>query len=128
AMLPNGGPIKHYVATNLAEELIDETTNVYLAGGAFAAGTITEHGGRKAENLRAVMWLQFDADLSDFSMMDQEYLWQLPQEEIDRLIVEQRHELERCMKEVGLRIHRLDYTGYGLCAYIYLEPVQAPDI
>lgn len=128
AVLPNGDRIKHYVATNLAEQLIDEASNVYLAGGAFATGTITEHGGRKAENLRAVMWLQFDADLSDFSMMDQEYLQQLPQEEIDRLIVEQRHELERCMKEVGLRIHRLDYTGYGLCAYLYLEPVPAQDI
>ncbi len=128
AMLPNNGRIVHYVAANLAEQPIDATTNVYLASGTFATGTITPAGGRSQENLRAVMWLPFDADLTDYSGMDADYLHGLLQADIDRWIEAQRKDLVTTFAHVGLRIHRLDYTGYGLCAYLYLEPVEQADL
>lgn len=128
AMLPNGGRIRHYVATNLAEQVIDETTNVYLASGTFAAGTVNEHGGRSEENLRTVIWMPFDADLTDYTSFDDTYLHELDQAELDTMIDFQRADLERVFREVGMRIHRLDYTGYGLCAYLYLEPVEVQHV
>lgn len=128
AMLPNGGRIRHYVATNLAEQIIDETTNVYLASGTFEAGTVNEHGGRSETNLRSILWLPFDADLADYTTLNAAYLHSLPQTEIDTMITAQREDLERVFREVGMRIHRLDYTGYGLCAYLYIEAVEQSQV
>lgn len=122
------GEIVHIPAAELTTAEIDASSNVYLAGGAFASGSVSTYGGRKQENLRAVLWLQFDADLADYSGMDVAYLHSLPQEDIDRWIAAQRLDLEEWFTNIGLPIHRLDYTGYGLCAYLYLEPVVGADI
>lgn len=126
--IPDGKYVHHYPASQLRNTEIDASANVYLAGGAFAEGAVTEFEGRKKENLRSVLWLQFDADLTDYSGMPHEVLHQLPQSDIDRWIEAQRLDLEDCAREIGLPIHRLDYTGYGLCAYLYLERAADADV
>ena len=126
--IPGKQYVHHYTVAQLRDQQIDTTANVYIAGGTFAAGAVSEFEGRKQENLRAVLWLQFDADLTDYSGMPQDVLHQLPQSDIDRWIEAQRMDLEQCARDIGLPIHRLDYTGYGLCAYLYLEPTLETDI
>jgi hypothetical protein len=120
--------LRHLPAASLSGQEIDPSANVYLAGGAFAHGSVSPWSGRKQENLRAVLWLQFDADLRDYSGMPDEVLHDLPQPDIDRWIAAQRQDLEQCLAGIGLPVHRLDYTGYGLCAYLYLEPVLDADL
>lgn len=127
AVMRNGS-VEHVPAASLTGNEIDAGHNVYLAGGLFASGSVSTYSGRKQENLRAVLWLQFDADLTDYSGMPVDMLHDLSQGDIDRWIDAQRQDLEQCMAEIGLPIHRLDYTGYGLCAYLYLEPVVGADI
>lgn len=120
--------MRNMVASSVWDQPIPDDTNVYITGGLFSPGTISEWSGRKQENLRAVIWLQFDADLVDYSGMPRDVLHQLPQSDIDRWIDSQRLDLEEVCREIGIPIHRLDYTGYGLCAYTYLQPVEVQDI
>lgn len=124
----DGNGISHAPISEVRDQQITDRSHVYVAGGAFAAGTVTQRQGRKQENLRSVLWLQFDADLVDYSGMPHEILWDLPQEDIDRWIDAQRTDLIEACEGVGIPIHRIDYTGYGICAYVYLEPVETQDI
>ncbi|MGI8403949.1 MAG: DUF3987 domain-containing protein, partial [Thermomicrobiales bacterium] len=77
---------------------------------------------------RQVLWLQFDADLCDYSGMDQPYFHSMPQDQLNRWIESQQKDVEEVFRSIGLPIHRLDYTGYGLCAYLYLEPIDNLEI
>ncbi len=120
--------MQNFVASSVWDQEIPADTNVYLAGGLFAPGSLAPWSGRKQENLRAVLWLTFDADLASYSGIPQDLLHQMPQADIDHWIASQRLDLEEAFTEVGIPIHRLDYTGYGLCAYTYLEPVETQDI
>lgn len=120
--------MRNFIAQSVWDQPIPSDTNVYLAGGLFSPGTVSEWSGRKQENLKAVLYLQFDADLSDYSGMPQEILHQLPQKDIDRWIESQRLDLEEVCTGVGIPLHRIDYTGYGICAYTYLQPVESQDI
>lgn len=122
------GSIAHMPLSEVRNAPAPADAHVYFAGGAFAAGTVSEKSGRKQDNLRAVLWLQFDADLQDYSGMPAEVLHTLPDDDIQRWIKAMREDLESCMSGIGLPIHRLDYTGYGLCAYLYLEPTLDADI
>jgi hypothetical protein len=126
--ITDGHGMHHHRVAELRDVEIDASSHVYLAGGAFEADMVSEFSGRKRENLRSVLWLQFDADLTDYSGMPVETLHHLPQSDIDRWIEAQRIDLEACAQEIGLPIHRLDYTGYGLCAYLYLEPTTEADV
>lgn len=123
-----GRGMQNFIASTVWDQPIPSDTNVYLAGGLFSPGTIEQWSGRKQENLKSVIWLQFDADLTDYSGMPKEVLHQLPQKDIDRWIESQRLDFEEVCTGVGIPIHRLDYTGYGICAYTYLEPVETQDI
>lgn len=122
------GSIEHLSLADARNRKAPEDAHVYVAGGAFAAGSVSGNTGRNRENLRAVLWLQFDADLKDYSGMPLEVLHGLPDDDIQRWIAAMREDLESCMSGIGLPIHRLDYTGYGLCAYLYIEPVVGADI
>lgn len=126
--IPQTDGVHHFPVSQLRDVEIDVSANVYLAGGMFAHGAVSEFEGRRQENLRAVLWLQFDADLKDFIGLPAETLHQLPQSDLDRLVDAQRQDLQECLRDIGVPIHRLDYTGYGLCAYLYLEPALDADI
>lgn len=122
------GRILHAVASSLINDEIDTDADVYLASGAFAAGSVTASGGRKQENLQRVLWLPFDADLLDYSGMGDEELHALPQTDIDAWINAQRTDLEEVFRKLAIPMHRLDYTGYGLCAYVYIDHTSIDDI
>lgn len=122
------GQILHDVAATIAGDEMGQDADTYLAGGAFASGSVSRHAGRKQENLRSILWLTLDADLTDYNGMDLPALHALPQAQIERFINAQRTDLQEVLQHLGIPVHRLDYTGYGLCAYIYLEPIAASDI
>lgn len=127
SMAPGRG-IEHAVMSTVSHLEIPRDANVYLAGGAFAPGTVSANEGRSQKNVRQVLWLQFDADLIDYSGMDAVALHEMPQAQLNRWIEAQQADVEEIFRSIGLPIHRLDYTGYGLCAYLYLEPSVDLDI
>lgn len=124
-----------YLADVADQEITPSTTQLYVASGLFADGSIVNGKGRTEENLRRVVLLPFDADLLDYlghevskdpgKQAERERafdeLKRLPQTEIDGLIAALRADLEETVAALGMPIHRLDYTGYGLCAYVYLN-------
>lgn len=121
SMAPGGG-IEHAIVANVRDMEIPRDANIYLAGGAFAPGTVSGNVGRSQQNVRQVLWLQFDADLCDYAGMEQSYFHTMPQAQLNGWIEAQQKDVEEIFRSIGLPIHRLDYTGYGLCAYLYLEP------
>lgn len=127
AVMTNDG-ITHAPLSRIRNDEITNSANVYVAGGGFESGSVTATHGRSQQNLRSVLWLQFDADLVDYSGMPHNVLHCLPQADIDRWIESQRLDLEEACTGVGIPIHRIDYTGYGICAYTYLEPIEIQDI
>lgn len=127
SMAPGSG-IVHALGAEVAEQEIPEDVNVYLAGGTFSPAAISASGGRKAENVKQVLWLQFDADLQSYSGLDAEFLHSMEQDQLNRWVEAQQADLEEVFRSIGLPIHRLDYTGYGLCAYLYLEVSPATDV
>lgn len=108
------------------DEISDKplTSTLYIASGAYAEGTITKFKGRTKEAVHRLLWLPFDCDLTDYLGLPKETIWAMPQGELDAAIADQRVTVEAAFAEVGLPIHRLDYTGYGLCAYVYLPTHQ----
>src|SRR5690349_15105525 len=86
--------MQNLIAATVWNDPIPADTNVYLAGGLFSPGTLETWSGRKQENLKAVLWLQFDVDLTDYSGMPKDDLHQLPQHEIDRWIESARLDFE----------------------------------
>lgn len=96
--------------------------DVYLTSGAFRRGSIQRFGGRTRDNVAEVLWLPFDADLSDCFGVEKRWLHDYPQPDLDDLVEDQREQVEEAFRRVGVPIHRLDYTGYGLCAYVRVAP------
>ena len=130
----DGRPRHAYLGNALELEIDDVGDALYVAAGLFRDGSLQGNTGRSTENLTRVLWLAFDADLLDFlgyppdtddeskaarkAMLDE--LGRMPQDELNTLIDGLRADLEDAFRALGLPMHRLDYTGYGLCAYIYL--------
>lgn len=124
----SGKPRHAYLSDVWAVELSNDVNALYAASGLFKAGSVSEYEGRTAANLERVLWLPFDADLLDYLgatgedrkrlMAD---LGAMPQPELDELIAALRADLEETFAALDVPIHRLDYTGYGLCAYVYLN-------
>lgn len=130
------GQIKHAYLKDAAE--IDADAEwfqaLYLAGGLFKDGSLRGNTGRSRANLTRVLYLQFDADLLDFfgatgnSSEEKEArlellreLGDMPQTELDEQISLLRAAVEETFSALRFPIHRLDYTGYGLCAYAYIS-------
>lgn len=115
------GKPKHAPLRRVAERDIDEFGDVYLTSGLFARDSIQPSSGRTEANLREILWLPFDADLADFAGGSKETYWEYMNDELDVLLDAQRDQLEEVFRKVGLPIHRLDRTGYGLCAYVRIS-------
>lgn len=129
-----GGKTRHAYAADAANVDIETMGDaLYHASGLFVDGSIKGNTGRSRDNLTHVLWLPFDVDLLDFigSSTDDEgkqqraqllaELGEASQSEIDEAIAGLRTDVEATFAALKLPIHRLDYTGYGLCAYIYLD-------
>lgn len=130
----DGRPVNAPLRGCLDREITDD---VYLGSGVFRAGTLSRHGGRTAANLAAVLWLPFDADLADWLRLPdgaearaaavvEMRGWE--QFVLDREVDRQRRDLEEVFARVGLPPHRVDYTGYGLCAYVRVAAEDAGEV
>lgn len=127
ATIPNGH-IRHRTAREVADRRL--TGEVYIAGGVFRPGSIVGESGRKAENVERVYWLQCDADLIDWlgDTWTKEEMYALPDAQLRQLIDLQLEDLHEAFGAVGLRPQRIDYTGYGLCAYLYINRASQGDV
>lgn len=80
---------------------------------------------RKHEFCHAVIAMPFDCDLAGYfnlSADEQEELYEEPIAQIDDYLEAQRRVIESTFAALKLPIHRLDITGHGHCAYIYVDP------
>lgn len=116
------GRLVHRPATDVAARSLGR--NVYQAGGVFRPGSIVGGRGRSAENLARIVWLALDADLSDYLGWQKSDVWVLDDDTLMQLIEMQRGDLERVLADMGLTFTRIDYTGYGLCGYLYLDELS----
>ncbi len=123
------GRVSHYTLQELADHDVDEADALYLASGTFGAGTVTRWRGRTAEHVARVLWLLFDCDLVDWEGVTDKAereqrlhdLHALPDAELDALIARQQTDVEEVFARANVPIHRLDITGYGLCAYVHID-------
>lgn len=116
------GRPKHAPLRRVADRDIAEFGDVYLASGTFGRDAIRPTSGRSEENLKEILWLPFDADLTDALGWEKAWVHELPQERLWERIDGLREDLEEVFASLHLPIHRLDYTGYGLAAYIRVAP------
>lgn len=121
---PSDKGMVHYTLAEV--ENVELRSDTYLATGTFGAGTITRKGGRSAGNLIRINEIPFDFDLSDFTGISKADLWAMPDEALWPLIEAQREAVEFAFRSIGLTLHRIDYTGYGLAGYLKL-PLHKPD-
>jgi len=121
---PSDKGMVHYTLAEV--ENVELRSDTYLATGTFGPGTITRKGGRSAGNLIRINELPFDFDLSDFTGIPKADLWAMPDESLWTLIEAQREAVEFAFRSIGLTLHRIDYTGYGLAGYLKL-PLHKPD-
>lgn len=118
---------RHYRLPEVAEREI--TRDLYLATGTFAPGSISEYAGRTVENLRSVLWLVGDFDYKDYvpgvTLADLR-TWS------DGELLSTGRQLAQDVRElyelIGVPVHRIDYTGYGIAVYTYLNGHDTADI
>ena len=112
-----------YIEKSL-EDVADEPIgkNRYFSTGAFAKGQKWGRGGRTLKNVKRILELPFDFDLKDFLRCDKDDLFDMTDEELESYIPLLQRAVENTFSRLGLPIHRLDYTGYGLSAHILLPP------
>jgi len=101
--------------------------NTYFSTGTFRKGTtFTAKGDRAGKNVRRILELPFDFDLKDFLNTSKEDLYDLSDDELQVYIRPMQDAIEDVFAKIGLPIHRLDYTGYGMSAHVDL-PVHGAD-
>jgi hypothetical protein len=106
------GGVDHYRLDEVADAELKKDT--YLCTGTFGPGTVTRQGGRSAGNLVRINELPFDFDLNEFTGIAKEELWQMSDAALWPLIEAQRDAVIFTFQSIGLTLHRIDYTGYGL--------------
>lgn len=121
---PTAKGMAHYRLDEVADNEL--TKDTYLATGSFGAGTVTRYEGRSAANLVRINELPFDFDLSDFTGIPKADLWAMPDAALWPLIEAQHEFVEVTFQSIGLVLHRVDYTGYGLAGYLRL-PLHKPE-
>lgn len=115
---------QHYTLSEVEDKELDKDT--YLATGTYGPGTVSRHGGRTASNLLRINELPFDFDLADSTGIPKDELWRMPDAALWPLIEGLVAEVERAFAAIGLTLHRIDYTGYGLAGFLRL-PLHKPD-
>lgn len=135
AVIEPGQGARHFTARSLADRDPARAHALYVASGVFRQGSVSTYAGRSQDNVSRVLWLPFDADLADWLQFPNDRtedgkaerarlyaeLRALDDGELMAHVERQRADLEEAFAKVGIPIHRLDYTGYGLCAYVYLD-------
>lgn len=125
----NGAGWRHQSLAEIGDDEVPD--DCYLASGLFPPERIGVPGGRTRENVARILWLPFDFDLAPYLGLPKEDLWTYPQAALDIHLASLRADVEGIFATLGLPIHRLDATGYGLAAYVYLpdhQPAAVPEI
>ena len=120
-MVRTNGAYRHAPLRRVLDRDMAQYEAVYVAGGLFERGSIKVDSGRRWSNVREVRWLAFDCDLSSFSGRDASLLHDMSGTTLDTMIDEQMRYVVDVFAAAALPIHRLDMTGYGLCAYTMLD-------
>ncbi|MDQ3540705.1 MAG: YfjI family protein, partial [Chloroflexota bacterium] len=126
--IEGGKPVSHFRLAEIADEDPDDYPSLYLATGTFRILSVSRHAGRTIENVRRLLWLPFDADLTGWLGATPAEVHALPDETLARYLAAQREDLEATFAGLGLPIHRLDVTGYGHCAYVRLDDETANSV
>ena len=126
--IPRNGSWAHYTLSQVADRELDGIANVYLASGTFRRGTVSKWSGRTEENLAEILWLPFDADLDSYLDLPKVELHAKSDAEIGEYVARLREDVEDICEVLGLPIHRMDYTGYGIAFYTRLDRDLATDI
>lgn len=114
----------HYTLSQIGDKTIP--ADLYIASARFKRGTVDKFKGRVEQNIDQILWLSFDFDCCDFSGIPKEQLWEMSDAALWPWIEALRERIEVIFGHLGLPIHRLDYTGYGLSAHLNLPP-HKPD-
>lgn len=122
----DGATIRNHLLRDCAAWPVAGT--LYLASGLFSPAEITEFGGRTREHVKRIAWLPFDFDLTDFTGLPKSSILAWPQDYIDDSIVALETEARGMFDALGLPLHRIDYTGHGLSAYVYLPDHGPSDV
>jgi hypothetical protein len=131
ARITKTGTCEHFTLAEVGDREV--APDLYLSSGLYPPGVIDRFSGRTGANVKRIMWLPFDFDLSDWLGSSKLDVHALSDAAIEKYIVGLRADVEAVFETLNLPIHRLDYTGYGLAAYVYLPfheqeavaPIQA---
>ena len=102
--------------------------DLYVGNGLFARDSIRRSGGRTGANLREVLRLAFDCDLTAFLGQPKDVVQAMTDEGLDACLADLRLTVEETFGQVGVPIHQLDQTGFGLCAYLRVDPAVAGEV
>ena len=119
------------VTSRPLEDVRDEPIgpNTYYSTGAFPRGTtFRRKGDRAAGNVRRILAFPYDFDLKDFLGVEKTDLFELEDDELEAYIAPMRTAVEDVFARIGLPIHRLDYTGYGLSAHVAIPRHKAEHV
>lgn len=117
---------KHYRLDEVADR--DITVDLYLATGTFAPGSISEYGGRTVENLTSILWLVADCDLKDYLGLPVAQLRDWSDGDLMTACRGLAQDVRELYDLLGVPVHRIDYTGYGVAVYTCLNGHTAADI
>lgn len=122
---PHGSRLEHGTLDEWGDRDFDEEPNLYIASGMFAKGSVSRYEGRSEGNVRSVYTLPFDCDLGDFlNLSDKTFLYRLSQDELDEFVGELVETASAAFRFAGVELSRIDYTGYGICAYVDVDPLD----
>ena len=117
---------RHYRLDEVAQKEI--TIDLYLATGTFAPGSISAYGGRTAENLASVLWIPVDVDFKDYLNVPKAELYTWSDGDLMTTAVACSQDVREIYELVGVPVHRVDYTGYGIAVYTQLNGHTTADI
>jgi hypothetical protein len=117
---------RHYTLPDVADREI--TRDLYLATGTFAPGSITEYAGRTAENLTSILWLIADCDLKDYLGVPATELRSWSDGDLMTAARALAQDVRELYELMGVPVHRVDYTGYGIAVYTCLNGHTSAEI
>jgi hypothetical protein len=118
---------RHYTLAQVADREV--TKDLYLATGTFAPGSISEYAGRIADNLTSILWLIGDFDFKDYLegvTLEQLRTW--PDGDLLTTARALAQDVRELYELIGIPVHRIDYTGYGIAVYTCLNGHATADI
>lgn len=125
-IVPGKSPM-HCTLDRIANDDVSSFDGLYLATGSFLPNSIQKGRGRIAENVASVLTVPFDADLSDYLGVPAKEVQSWDTEEINAFAHDLQITLTQAFADLNIPLHRLDLTGHGLAAHVYLRDAKQDD-